>query len=243
LKKLILIPILLLAFTTIHAAEKGQWGYSGATGPEHWAKLNPKFADCAGRNQSPIDLKEFVEAELPPLKINYQTGQEVINNGHTIKVSYAGGGGNIEVDGETFHLLQFHFHAPSENHIMGKSFPMEAHFVHANNKGELAVIALMFDKGKENAELEKVWRVMPKKAGHSKTLPKGVRAYTLLPGDRDYYRFSGSLTTPPCTEGVRWLVIKKPATASAKQIKDFEHVMHHPNNRPIQPTNARTVLK
>jgi carbonic anhydrase len=273
MEKFLLLPVLLLAFVTAqasekshstekahsapkaqpapkayeapkaHAAGKAHWGYSGATGPENWAKLSPKFADCAGRNQSPIDLKDFVDASLPRIKYNYQPGQEVINNGHTIKVGYAASGGSMEVDGMTFRLLQYHFHAPSENHIKGKSFPMEAHLVHANDKGELAVVAIMFEEGKENPELEKVWKVMPKEVGGKHTLSVATRAYRLLPPDRDYYRFSGSLTTPPCTEGVRWIVIKQAATASAEQIKAFEQVMGHPNNRPIQPLNARAVLE
>jgi carbonic anhydrase len=244
MKKYLLIPVLLFAFFSVNAADnKASWSYSGKTGPENWAKLSPEFSDCAGRNQSPIDLKDFVEAQLPPIKINYQPGQQVINNGHTIKVNYAGGGGSIEIDGITFRLLQFHFHAPSENHINGKSFPLEAHLVHASDSGELAVIAVMFDKGDENLELGKIWSVMPKDIGGKAPLARAAKAYNLLPEERAYYRFSGSLTTPPCTEGVRWLVMKMPLTASAKQIEEFEKVMHHPNNRPIQPLNARTVLK
>lgn len=244
MKKYLLIPMIFLAFGSIQAADsKSSWSYSGDTGPENWAKLSPKFADCAGRNQSPIDLKGFVEAKLPPIKINFQPGQQVINNGHTIKVNYAGGGGSIVVDGKTFRLLQFHFHAPSENHIDGKSFAMEAHLVHASDDGELAVIAVMFDKGEENFELGKIWNFMPRKIGEKAPLARAAKAYNLLPEQRNYYRFNGSLTTPPCTEGVRWLVMKMPVTASAAQIETFEKVMHHPNNRPIQPLNARTVLK
>lgn len=273
MEKFLLLPALLLAFVTAQASEpshstekahsapksqpapkahaapkaypagKAHWGYVGETGPQNWAKLSPKFVDCAGRNQSPIDLKEFVDANLPRIKFDYQPGQEVINNGHTIKVGYAASGGSMKVDGKTFRLLQYHFHAPSENHIKGKSFAMEAHLVHINDQGELAVVALMFEEGKENPELAKVWKVMPKKAGEKTTLTTATRAYRLLPTDRDYYRFSGSLTTPPCTEGVLWLVMKKPVTASAKQIKEFEQVMGHPNNRPIQPLNARAVLE
>ncbi len=244
MEKYFLIPVLLFAFVSAQAADdKVSWSYSGETGPENWAKLTPEFADCAGKNQSPIDLKDFVEAKLPPIKFSVQPGQQVINNGHTIKVSFAGGGGSIMVDGKTFRLLQFHFHAPSENHINGKSFAMEAHLVHASDQGELAVITVMFDEGEENAELSKIWHVMPKEVGAKASLAHAARAYNLVPEDRAYYRFSGSLTTPPCTEGVRWLVMKQPMTASAKQIKEFEHVMHHPNNRPIQPLNARAVLK
>ncbi len=225
-----------------HASGEVHWSYSGDTGPEFWSKLTPKFADCAGKNQSPIDLKDFVEADLDPVRVNYHSEQEVINNGHTIKVGY-GGGGAIEVDGMSFRLLQFHFHAPSENHIMGKSYPMEAHLVHMNDKGELAVIAVMFEEGQENSELAKIWRIMPKRVGDKTTLSAAANADKLLPADRSYYRFSGSLTTPPCTEGVRWLVMKRPLTASSEQIKEFEYVMRHPNNRPIQPRNGRLVLK
>lgn len=225
-----------------HASGPAHWSYSGDTGPENWAKLSPKFADCAGKNQSPIDLKDFVEADLERIKINYTSEQEVINNGHTVKVGYGGGGG-IEVDGMNFRLLQFHFHAPSENHIMGKSYAMEAHLVHMNEHGELAVIAVMFEEGQENSELAKIWRTMPKRAGDKSTLSSVANADKLLPSDRDYYRFSGSLTTPPCTEGVRWLVMKRPLTASSEQIKEFEYVMRHPNNRPIQARNGRVVLK
>ncbi len=243
MKKHFLIPALLLAAAPIHAANKTHWGYEGEAGPEHWAQLSPEFADCAGKNQSPVDLKDFVEAKLPPVRINYQSAREVVNNGHTIRVNYAGDGGNLVIDGQTFKLLQFHFHAPSENHISGKSFAMEAHLVHVNDQGELAVVAVMFEEGRENAELEKIWKAMPKHAGDKNPLPAGARAYQLLPANQDYYRFNGSLTTPPCTEGVRWLVMKNPITASAKQIKEFEHVMHHPNNRPIQSLNARMVLK
>ncbi len=225
-----------------HANGAVHWSYSGDTGPGLWAQLSPQFAACAGKNQSPVDLKDFVEADLTPLKINYQSDQEVVNNGHTVKVN-VGGGGSIEVDGMNFRLLQFHFHAPSENHIMGKSFPLESHLVHANDQGELAVIAVMYEEGAEDHELTKVWRVMPKRVGDTNAMSAAVNADKLLPSDRDYYRFSGSLTTPPCTEGVRWLVMKRPLTASREQIKEFEYVMRHPNNRPIQPLNGRPVLK
>ena len=228
--------------TKSHAAGKAHWSYSGATGPEHWAELSPKFADCAGRNQSPIDLSTFIEAELEPIKFTYSMGSEVINNGHTIKVS-SDSGGRIEVDGNSFRLLQYHFHAPSENHIKGESFAIEAHLVHADGKGNLAVVAVMFEEGPENPILSRICQIMPKRSGDKKSLSASVQPYKLLPSDRSYYRFNGSLTTPPCTEGVRWLVMKEPVKASARQIRKFEQVMGHPNNRPVQPLNSRAVLK
>jgi carbonic anhydrase len=262
LKNYLLASILLLIFTTIYAAEqtyskshtadephtkshapgKAHWSYSGATGPEHWAELSPKFVDCNGRNQSPIDLNTFIEANLEPIKFSFSLETDVINNGHTIKVS-SDSGGRLEVDGKSFRLLQYHFHAPSENLIMGESFPMEAHLVHADGQGNLAVVAVMFEVGEENPTISRIWQVMPKRVGDKKSLSSSVQPYKLLPADRSYYRFNGSLTTPPCTEGVRWLVMKKPVPVSARQISEFERVMGYPNNRPVQPLNSRTVLR
>lgn len=213
-------------------------------GPEHWGELDPKFSACSeGRNQSPIDLSGMIESDLAPITFSYMPGgDEVLNNGHAIQVNYKPGSA-ITVDGHTFELKQFHFHSPSENTIEGRSFPMEAHFVHADRDGNLAVVALMFEKGMMNKELEKAWAGMPMMAGDKKTPSGTMDAAALLPMDRDYYRFNGSLTTPPCSEGVRWLVLKHFAPVSGEQIEKFVHAMHHPNNRPVQPVNARPVLK
>jgi carbonic anhydrase len=230
--------------TTASAGGGGHWGYSGAEGPEHWGELDAKFSVCAGgRNQSPIDLTNMVEGNLQPIEIDYRPGgTEVVNNGHTIQVNYQPGS-TIKVDGQVFELKQFHFHSPSENTVEGHSYPMEAHFVHADEAGNLAVIAVMFEAGEENAALEKVWSRMPAHAGDKQALAEPVDAGRLLPHDRDYYRFNGSLTTPPCSEGVRWLVMKYYDTASEEQLHKFAHTMHHPNNRPVQPVNARLVVK
>ena len=149
----------------------------------------------------------------------------------------------LELDGMRFELKQFHFHAPSENLIEGKSYPLEGHLVHANDRGELAVVAVMFEPGRANAALSLAWQVLPAKAGESHGLKEPVSAEQLLPAKRDYYRFSGSLTTPPCSEGVRWLVMKEPVQVSQAQIDAFKAVMHHPNNRPVQPLNGRLVLQ
>jgi carbonic anhydrase len=225
------------------SASEAHWGYSGAEAPEHWAKLSPENAACAGQNQSPIDLTGMIEAELEPIRFSYQAGgNEVIHNGHTVQVNYAHGS-TITVDGVSFELVQFHFHAPSENRIEGKSFPLEAHFVHADKDKNLAVVALMFEEGAENPALAQIWSRMPAHAGEKTSLPSPARAEDLLPANRDYYRYSGSLTTPPCSEGVRWLVLKQPVAASQKQIDAFSHVLHDPNNRPVQPLHGRPVLK
>jgi carbonic anhydrase len=234
---------LLLASGNVLAAEKAHWTYSGEGGPEHWATLTPEFSACNGKNQSPINLTEFIEAELPPIEFSYQAGANaILNNGHTVQVDYAAGS-SISVDGIQFVLQQFHFHAPSENRINGKSYPLEAHLVHADGNGNLTVVALMFEEGKENKVLAKLWPLMPNSEGKQNALPDPLDVSNLLPSDRDYYRFNGSLTTPPCTEGVRWLVLKTPVSVSREQVAAFSKVMHHPNNRPIQPVNARLVLK
>ena len=241
--KSLLLAGLMMATASVIQAGTVHWGYTGDSGPRNWATLSPEFSDCSGKNQSPIDLAGFVEAELPPLTFHYRKGStEVVNNGHTVQVNQASGS-SLEADGKKFELKQFHFHSPSENLIDGKSYPMEAHLVHADDKGNLAVVAVMFVEGESNPTLAKVWKEMPEKAGEKRELPAGISAEGILPADRDYYRFNGSLTTPPCSEGVRWLVMKKPVSASAEQIQAFVHVMHHPNNRPVQPVNARPVLK
>lgn len=238
------LPALLLLAGVATANETAHWGYTGDTGPENWAQLTPENASCSGKNQSPINLAGFTEADLPPIEFNYgnSNSKEVLNNGHTIQVNYTSGD-TIKVDSIQFALKQFHFHAPSENHINGKSFPMEAHLVHKDSTNDIAVVALMFEEGAANPELEKVWAEMPADADTVDALDTQVDASKLLPQNRDYYRFNGSLTTPPCTEGVRWLVMKQPVTASKEQIEKFAHVMHHPNNRPVQATNARPVLQ
>lgn len=241
-KRSLTICILLMA-SSAHAENAVHWTYGGANGAAHWAKLSPDFSACAGNNQSPINLTGFIEADLTPIAFNYQAGgQEILNNGHTVQINYAEGS-SITVDGSLFNLKQFHFHAPSENQINGKSYPMEVHLVHADKDGNLAVVGVMIDAGAENKALTDAWAKMPKKAGAPVALPSRVMAEGLLPASREYYRFNGSLTTPPCSEGVRWLLMKDSITASAQQIDAFKSVLHEPNNRPVQPVYARPVLQ
>ncbi|MBW3730094.1 carbonic anhydrase [Aeromonas dhakensis] len=219
------------------------WEYSGEAGPAKWASLTPEYGQCAGSNQSPVNLSGLVKAELAPLQFHYLAGgRSVTNNGHTVQVDYAPGS-SLELDGMHFKLTQFHFHAPSENLIEGHSYPLEGHLVHVNDQGELAVVAVMFEPGKANGALSQVWQSLPAKAGEQRQLKEPVSAEQLLPAKRDYYRFSGSLTTPPCSEGVRWLVMKQPVQVSQAQIDAFKAVMHHPNNRPVQPLYGRLVLQ
>jgi carbonic anhydrase len=243
MKKVALISCMLIASSAAYADHPIHWTYSGEEGPDNWAKLAPEFSACSGKNQSPINLMGFIEADLKPIVFAYQAGgKEILNNGHTVQVNYAEGS-SITVDGIQFGLKQFHFHAPSENEINGKLYPMEAHLVHGDKDGNLAVIAVMFVEGDENKTLVAAWSQIPEHPGDKQALSSPVVAEGLLPANRDYYRFNGSLTTPPCTEGVRWLVMKELVPLSKQQIETFAHVMHHPNNRPVQPVNARPVLQ
>lgn len=232
---------LLLTLGANASGTEVHWGYEGAGAPVKWGELKPEFHTCKdGVNQSPINITNYVDADLSDIPYDYKTGStEILNNGHTVQVNIAAGS-TIKVDGITFELKQFHFHTPSENNIHGKSFPLEAHFVHASKEGELAVVALMFKEGDENKILAKLWDKMPMEGGETHKLEiKDVTS--ILPKEREYYRFNGSLTTPPCTEGVRWIVLKDSVTLSKAQKETFAKVMGHPNNRPIQKTNARLI--
>lgn len=233
-------PFLWLVATLACAQE---WGYSGEEGPENWAGIDEKFAMCGlGQNQSPIDLSNFVEADLQALDIDYQAGAvDIANNGHTVQIDYASGS-MLTVDGHGFELKQFHFHAPSENTVDGRQFPMEGHLVHADEAGKLAVLAVLFHEGAPNPLLAQLWENMPV-AGEKVTLPTGLSVADLLPNEADYYRFNGSLTTPPCSEGVWWLVMKQTGNVSAEQIAQFADTIGFANNRPTQPVNARPILR
>ena len=228
------------------STKAAHWGYTGHADPSHWGEISEKYKMCSeGKNQSPVDItvKDSQHTNLPAILFAYNTlSNTIINNGHTIQVNI-NDGSTITIDDTEFSLKQFHFHSPSENEINDKHFPLEAHFVHVDSAGDIAVVALMFQEGEENAALKKIWDKLPLAEGEKTTLnlqPSDVTA--LLPQKRAYYRFDGSLTTPPCTEGVRWFVMKQAVTISKAQVEAFTHLMHHANNRPIQKLNARKIL-
>ncbi|MDX1342545.1 MAG: carbonic anhydrase family protein [Reinekea sp.] len=220
------------------------WSYAGHEGPEYWGSLSPEFQTCqTGKNQSPIDIESAIESDLPELMFLYtNAATDALNNGHTVQVNFPAGN-TLVIDELTYELKQFHFHTPSENKLDGQSFPLEAHFVHADADGNLAVVAQFFQEGKANAALTDLLKNVPDETNPTTTLSRALEAKTLLNTGNDYYRFTGSLTTPPCTEGVQWLVMKEPMTASAEQISQLGEAMHQPNNRPTQPLNDRVVLK
>ena len=213
------------------------WGYQAQTAPQYWSQLNSKYQTCAGHNQSPINIEHVISADLAPLDFDYKTAAtSIVKLPHTLQANFHQGS-YLSLEGERFQLLQMHLHSPSENTVHGKSFPMELHLVHASEKGELAVIAMMYEQGKKNQALDGLWQQyrQPQKVFN-------LNADQFLPTHREYYRFNGSLTTPPCTEGVRWVVLKDIQQASAQQITNFAALMGYPNNRPVQATNARLVL-
>jgi carbonic anhydrase len=220
------------------------WAYEGDVGPQSWGKLKPEFNLCAlGKRQSPINIEEGATLVGPaePVQFNYvPSNATVVNNGHTIQVDVQGENA-ITVRGSSFKLLQFHFHTPSEEQINFKRSAMVAHLVHKNDEGQLAVVAVLLEPGSPNPLIEKVWTYMPLDAGDRVRMPRElVNMDELLPSDQRYYQFMGSLTTPPCSEGVLWLVLKKPMQISKGQYKLFTQL--YPNNaRPVQPVNGRPV--
>jgi methyl-accepting chemotaxis protein len=241
---------LLLFFTGPVAPEEKahgsapHWGYKGTEGPQHWGDLSPDNILCkTGRSQSPIDISRIVSADLGSIEFDYRsTPLKILNNGHTIQVNYAVDS-FIRVGGKTFKLLQFHFHSPSENIRNGSPYDMEMHLVHKNAQGQLAVVGVFLVAGKHNSYIETLWDKMPTVIGQEFTHP-GIRidAAKLLPGSGTYYYFSGSLTTPPCSEGVKWLVLKTPVEVSDAQVKMFLSIVGA-NARPVQPLNGRSVIE
>jgi len=221
------------------------WSYSGATGPTHWAGMEKEFEACGiGKAQSPIDIRTAAArvADLPEIVFEYKpVPLKIIDNGHTIQVDYAPGS-FISVNGVRYELVQFHFHKPSEEKLDGKAFDMVAHLVHKDASGKLAVIAVPLKKGTANKLVATLWKNLPHEKGHEVAVESvTIDAADLLPAKHAYYTFDGSLTTPPCSEGVRWFVLKTPATVSPAEIAAFGK--HYPMNaRPVQPLNGREVL-
>ncbi|PTM58789.1 carbonic anhydrase [Desmospora activa] len=225
--------------------EDVHWSYEGENGPENWGKLKPEFAACEeGKEQSPIDISEYKPADLVPIKFGYHAADwGVVNNGHTIQANIASQDNTIKLDGTTYTLQQFHFHTPSEHTIDGKPTDMELHLVHQDKDGNLAVVGLMIKEGKENHQLTAVWDKMPKEESKEEVaLGKKLDASALLPDDASTYRYKGSLTTPPCSEGVNWSVVKQPIEMSKAQIDAFKEIFPM-NSRPVQPVHEREILE
>jgi len=217
------------------------WSYSGDGGPETWGSLKPEFAKCStGQRQSPIDIRGGVTVNLDPVQFDYRgTGFNVVDNGHTVQVNI-GGGNSIEVMGRRYELVQFHFHRPSEERINGRQFDMVAHLVHKDPEGRLAVVAVMLDRGSAHPLVQTVWNNLPLEKGDEVAARSTMDLNDLLPTDRRYYTYMGSLTTPPCSEGVLWMVMQQPVTISNEQIAVFSR-LYPMNARPIQSASGRLI--
>jgi carbonic anhydrase len=244
---LTLVSIVLLSPGAVHAAESGaHWSYQGDDGPKHWGELSQAYARCRdGQNQSPVNLVADYHVGLPELVFEYKgTPLHETNNGHTIMVSAEPGRNFIAVPEKEwrYELKQGHFHSPSEHTIDGEHFAMEIHLVHTNEEGKLLVVGVMVREGEENPMLNRIWSFMPEQVGDSTDSPLTVFEAGLLPPTRNYFSYDGSLTTPPCSEGVSWVVLRDPLTASAEQVARFQERVGPATNRPVQPQNARVIL-
>jgi len=226
-------------------ASSAHWSYEGATSPEHWGELSHEFAACGiGKNQSPIDIDNIVTAHLTPFNSHYRESPTLlVNNGHTLQANFTHNLNTIELAGTVSYLQQFHFHAPSEHTLHGKHAPLEMHLVHTSAKGDITVVAVLFETGAVNRELAALGEHLPERGASTALTAKRIDMAALLPRDKSYWRFSGSLTTPPCSEGVIWLVMKQPLTLSAQQLAQFKSAMGHANNRPTQQLYGRLVIE
>ncbi|MCX7217911.1 MAG: carbonic anhydrase family protein [Burkholderiales bacterium] len=228
-----------LAAVSAHSAI--HWSYEGEGGPLSWVKLNPSYASCDnGQRQSPIDIRDGIHVDLDPLTFDYKASRfSVIDNGHTIQVNM-GAGNYINVSGKNYELLQFHFHKPSEERVNGKSFEMVVHLVHKGGDGKLAVVAVLIERGKAQALVQSVWNNLPLEKNESVQALSTMDLNQLLPTKREYYTYMGSLTTPPCSEGVLWLVMKENIEISPEQLAIFNR-LYPMNARPIQKTAGRLI--
>ncbi len=242
--RILLVLALVLVFATAAFASGGpHWSYDGDTGPAYWGDLSPDYALCGtGQSQSPIDIPSSAPSNPADLVMAYQpSAVNIFNNGHTIEVEYDHGSA-MTVDGSEYQLLQFHLHASSENTVDGNYYPMEVHFVHKNAEGRFAVIGVFLKEGAENAAYAPVFANLPTSEGEPEAVPGAlVNAADLMPVNKTYWRWSGSLTTPPCTEGVTWLMMNEPVEVSADQIAAFTAIYDH-NFRPTQPMNGREFI-
>jgi carbonic anhydrase len=232
---------------TLHpavAAEGPHWGYEGAEDPTHWGELADEFKECAaGQEQSPIDIvpARAIPAEFNPVELHWQAfTPTVVDNGHTIQVNTGGKGGYAELNGTRYELAQFHFHHESEHTIDGEHAPLEVHFVHQSEAGDLLVLGVMLEQGDESAALKTVEAAWPK-AGSEVALADTVDPSNMIPAEADSFRYQGSLTTPPCSQVVTWNVYTTPTEVSDEQVAVFAE--HYANNaRPVQPLNRRFLL-
>lgn len=221
----------------------GPWSYQGETGPQAWGSLRPEYSLCAkGERQSPIDLRDGLAVDLEPIGFHYRPGEfSVIDNGHTVKVKLAPGS-HIELGGRRFELQHFQFHRPSEHRIDGRQFEMSLHLMHRDPEGRLAVVAVQLGRGAAQQAMQTVLNNLPLERNQEARARVPLNPGELLPEDRRYYTYMGSLSTPPCTEGVQWVVLRQPVSAAPEQIDIFSR-LYPLNARPVQNAAGRRILQ
>ena len=217
------------------------WAYEGDGAPANWGKLRNEYATCAtGQRQSPIDIRDGIKLGLEPIRFDYKRTQfRIIDNGHTLQVN-VGEGIGMQIMGKRYELIQFHFHRPAEERVNGKPYDMVVHLVHKNDEGQLAVVAVLLEKGSEHALIQTLWNNMPLERDVEVSPAEAIDLVQLLPENLGYWTYMGSLTTPPCTEGVLWMVLKQPLQVSAEQVSIFSRLYRN-NARPVQPANGRLI--
>lgn len=217
------------------------WSYEGETGPANWAKLRPDYAACAsGKRQSPIDIRDGIRVNLEAIRFDYKPMQfRIVDNGHTVQVNL-GEGSSLSVMGKRYALQQFHFHRPSEERISGRSYDMSVHLVHRNDEGQLAVLAVLLEKGTEHSLIQTLLNNLPLEQDTEMAPEEVIDPGKLLPENRAYWTYMGSLTTPPCTEGVLWMVMKQALQVGSEQVSIFSRVFRN-NSRPTQAHNGRMI--
>lgn len=236
------------AGTEVTKINSSHWSYEGETSPEHWGELDLANSACVnGSEQSPINI-EFSQVEnekaAEDLQINYEpTSFSLMNNGHTVQANAASGSNSILIEGREYRLAQFHFHTPSEHQFNGKNYEMELHLVHKDSNGKITVLGVMIQEGEENKNLADIWDILPKEET-DKDIPlnESVDLKALLPEDQTAFHYEGSLTTPPCTEEVKWTIFEMPIEMSKEQIEAFRQIFSD-NHRPVQSLNNRKVIK
>jgi len=220
-------------------AETIEWGYTGEAGPANWATIDEAYEACSGSQQSPIDLVADDEAQDVNIEFDYSEAEGTLfDTGHGVQVNIEGGA--VTIDGKSFDLKQFHFHTPSEHTVDGNSYPAEVHLVHAADDGELAVLGIFFEEGEANEFLAPIWEGLDSRDAIAAADPMAMNVANMLPSSRVTYTYAGSLTTPPCSEIVRWHVMQEPLTMSAEQMEALTAI-YDDNNRPVQPLNDREI--
>lgn len=243
MKKIILVLCLSLALTTSAMAEHAHWGYQGDNAPENWGKIADAHTCATGKTQSPIDIfASRTNQKLPKLKFNYRHANinKIANHGHSLHF-YFGSNSTLTYNNTVYTLVQLHAHEPAEHTMNGVRYPLELHFVHQAADHSHLVVTVFVEESKENSYFEKMAILKQLAKNGNQNTNISFNPEQLYPHNRSYYRYTGSLTTPPCSESVTWILFRQPITLSKAEIEDISHYLAKNNNRPIQPLNNRII--